>query len=57
MADLREEGEQVVRYWWRFREQDGGWSPWEEVSLEFYMSHQASWDTDLTTTGERNDQH
>lgn len=39
-----------MRYWFRFREQDGSWSPWVEVSRAFYLSRRVSWDTDLTIT-------
>lgn len=39
-----------MRYWFRFKEQDGSWSPWMEVSEGFYRSHRESWDTEVTTT-------
>lgn len=40
-----------IRYFFRFREMDGGWSPWEEITrVQYAMYRMNTRDCEVTTT-------
>lgn len=37
----------MMRYYWRFREQDGGWSEWFMCSKDEYLRQRRNDDTEV----------